>query len=115
MPLHWLEDVHRALEIKAVSQLLWPDKDREEWFSLVENHEKAVRFGLHPLRNRSSGLPCDLCGVDLSNGLRFVCPWVFIFRLPPCLTFGAHCRRKWHFAVTLKVSLPSGRCENIQK
>jgi hypothetical protein len=20
------------------------DKDREEWFSLVENHEKAVRF-----------------------------------------------------------------------
>jgi hypothetical protein len=44
LPLHWLEDVHRALGIKAVSQLLWPDKDREEWFSLVENHEKAVRF-----------------------------------------------------------------------
>jgi hypothetical protein len=26
---------------KAVSQLLWPDKDREEWFSLGENHEKV--------------------------------------------------------------------------
>ena len=49
MPLHWLEDVHRALEIKAVSQLLWPDKDREEWFSLVENHEKAVRFLSTPI------------------------------------------------------------------
>jgi hypothetical protein len=30
--------------LRAVSQLLWPDKDREEWFFLVENHEKAVRF-----------------------------------------------------------------------
>jgi hypothetical protein len=28
---------------KAVSQLLWSDKDREEWFSLGENHEKACR------------------------------------------------------------------------
>ena len=37
--------------IKAVSQLLWPDKDREEWFSLGENHEKAYRFGVHQLRN----------------------------------------------------------------
>jgi hypothetical protein len=70
--LHWLQYVHRALEIRAVSQLLWPDKDREVWFSLEENHEKAYRSGLHPLRNRSSGLPCDLCGVGLSNGLRFV-------------------------------------------
>ena len=40
---------------KAVSQLLWSDKDREEWFSLGENHEKASRFGLHQLRNRSNG------------------------------------------------------------
>jgi hypothetical protein len=39
--LHWSEDVPRALEIRAVSQLLWPDKDREVWFSLVENHEKG--------------------------------------------------------------------------
>jgi hypothetical protein len=29
---------------KAVSQLLWPDKDREVWFSLEENHEKGYRF-----------------------------------------------------------------------
>jgi hypothetical protein len=29
---------------KAVSQLLWPDKDREVWFSLGENHEKVYRF-----------------------------------------------------------------------
>src|SRR5580704_10068017 len=43
--------------IKAVSQLLWPDKDREEWFSLGENHERASRFGLHPLRNRISPEP----------------------------------------------------------
>jgi hypothetical protein len=28
--------------IRAVSQLLWPDKDREVWFSLGENHEKAI-------------------------------------------------------------------------
>jgi hypothetical protein len=30
--------------IRAVSQLLWPDEDREVWFSLGENHEKAHRF-----------------------------------------------------------------------
>ena len=36
---------------RAVSQLLWPDKDREVWFSLGENHEKVYRFGLHQLRN----------------------------------------------------------------
>jgi hypothetical protein len=28
----------------AISQLRWPDKDREVWFSLGENHEKAYRF-----------------------------------------------------------------------
>jgi hypothetical protein len=36
---------------RAVLQLLWPDKDREVWFSLGENHEKAYLFDLHPLRN----------------------------------------------------------------
>jgi hypothetical protein len=36
---------------KAVSQLLGPDKNREVWFSLGENHEKAYRFGLNQLRN----------------------------------------------------------------
>jgi hypothetical protein len=29
---------------RAVSQLLWPDKDRDVWFSLGENHEKAYLF-----------------------------------------------------------------------
>ena len=28
---------------RAVSQLLWTEKDREVWFSLGENHEKACR------------------------------------------------------------------------
>ena len=37
--------------IKAVSQLLWPVKGREVWFSLGENHEKAFLFGLLQLRN----------------------------------------------------------------
>jgi hypothetical protein len=40
--------------IRAVSQLLWSQKVREEWFSLEENHEKAYRSGLHQLRNSSS-------------------------------------------------------------
>jgi hypothetical protein len=40
--------------IRAVSQLLWTEKDREVWFSLGENHEKACRFGLHQLLNCSS-------------------------------------------------------------
>jgi hypothetical protein len=30
--------------LKAVAQLLWPYKDREEWFSLGENHEKLGRW-----------------------------------------------------------------------
>src|ERR1700734_4296204 len=34
---------------KAVSQLLWPDKDREEWFSLGENHEKVLGFPGFPV------------------------------------------------------------------
>jgi hypothetical protein len=40
--------------LRADSQLLWPLEDREVWFSLGENHEKAGRFGLHQLRNCSS-------------------------------------------------------------
>jgi hypothetical protein len=32
------------MRFKAVSQLLWPDKDCEEWFSLGENHEKVLGF-----------------------------------------------------------------------
>jgi hypothetical protein len=44
-------DYCRTRGSKAVSQLLWPDKDREVWFSLEENHEMAYPFGLHQLRN----------------------------------------------------------------
>jgi [ribosomal protein S18]-alanine N-acetyltransferase len=42
------------VSFKAVSQLLCSHKGREEWFSLGENHEKFVRFGVHQLRNRWS-------------------------------------------------------------
>jgi hypothetical protein len=34
----------RPRTFKAVSQLLWSHKGREEWFSLGENHEEACRF-----------------------------------------------------------------------
>ena len=39
-----LPPFRRRLPFKAVSQLLWTDKDREVWFSLRENHEGAYRF-----------------------------------------------------------------------
>jgi type IV pilus assembly protein PilA len=42
------------LRTKAFSQLLWPHEGREEWFSLGENHERLVPFGLHQLRNRTN-------------------------------------------------------------
>ena len=42
------------MQARAVSQLLWSDKDGEVWFSLEENHEKTYRSGLHQLRNRSN-------------------------------------------------------------
>jgi hypothetical protein len=46
---HSRERTERTL-LKALSQLPCPDKGREVWFSLGENHEKACRFGLPPLR-----------------------------------------------------------------
>jgi hypothetical protein len=33
----------------SVSQLLGCDKDREEWFSLAENHVDSGCFAHHPL------------------------------------------------------------------
>jgi hypothetical protein len=45
-----------AAVFKAVSQLLWPDKEREVWLSLRENREKANRFGLHQLRNSQAAV-----------------------------------------------------------
>jgi hypothetical protein len=53
-------------DIRAVSQLLWPDKDGEVWFSLEENHEEAYRSGLHQLRNRSSVMQTAIDPVNLS-------------------------------------------------
>ena len=44
------------MRFKAVSQLLWPDKDRAEWFSLGENRRKVLDFDLPQLRNRCSVL-----------------------------------------------------------
>jgi hypothetical protein len=41
----------KPYRFKEVSQLLRPDKDREVWFSLEENHEKAYHFCLNGLRN----------------------------------------------------------------
>ena len=35
---------------KAVSQLVWSRKGREEWFSLRENHERRRGFDLHQSR-----------------------------------------------------------------
>jgi hypothetical protein len=40
--------------LKAVLQLLWSVKVREEWFSLGEKHEKLFGIGLHRLPNRCS-------------------------------------------------------------
>jgi hypothetical protein len=48
---NWWEQYPPRHSPRAVSQLLWPDTHREVWFSLGENHEKAYRFGQHPLRN----------------------------------------------------------------
>ena len=50
----------------------WADKDREEWFSLGENHEKVVGFGLRQLRNRLAvqGIHCASQGASTSPWLR---------------------------------------------
>ncbi len=50
---------HRRIQIgwlEAVSQLLWPGKDREAWFSWEKNHDDVSRFGLHQLRNCLGGV-----------------------------------------------------------
>jgi hypothetical protein len=43
---------------KAISQLLWPDKDREERFSLGENHEKIFVFPGFPARGTHREQQC---------------------------------------------------------
>ena len=57
-------EMEEGVGLKAVSQLLWPDRDPEVWFSLEENHEKAYHFGLHQLRN-CPVVMVFVCGVRL--------------------------------------------------
>src|ERR1700760_4371231 len=45
-----------TMRFKSVPQLLWSGKDREEWFSLGENHKWRRGSGLHQFRNRSRAL-----------------------------------------------------------
>jgi hypothetical protein len=46
------------MRFRAVSQLLWPDKDREEWFSLRENHERLFCSPGFPARGIHRGQSC---------------------------------------------------------
>ena len=57
--------------LNAVSQLRCPRKEREEWFSLQENREKAFRIGLYQSRNRR-GHPCKqpAGGIDRCRTMR---------------------------------------------
>ena len=48
----------QPIPVLAVSQLRWPDKDREEWFSLGENHEKVLGFPGFPERGTRRELLC---------------------------------------------------------
>src|ERR1700677_2850339 len=62
-------ETYLAGPTRAVSQLLWPDKGREVWFSLGENHEKGSCFGLHQLRKCSKA--------QRSHLLAFCTLWYF--------------------------------------
>jgi predicted NUDIX family NTP pyrophosphohydrolase len=59
---------------KRFSQLLWPDKDREEWFSLGENHEKVLGSDRPQLRNLCSALnpPIELSNINCDLALRLI-------------------------------------------
>ncbi len=47
--------------------VLWPDGDRKEWFSLDENQQKLLDFGLHQLRNRCSPKQRTFCRTGGAN------------------------------------------------
>src|ERR1700722_16744737 len=53
--------------LKVVWQLLWPDRDRKERFSLDENQQKLLGFGLHQLRNRCSPKQRTFCRTGGAN------------------------------------------------
>jgi S-disulfanyl-L-cysteine oxidoreductase SoxD len=46
------------MRFRAVSQLLWPDRDREEWFSLRENHVRRHGSPGFPARGTHRGQSC---------------------------------------------------------
>jgi hypothetical protein len=61
-----------ASGLEAVSQLLWPEKDGEVWFSLGENHEKAYRFpDFH--HDRQGEMPATAVGGRYSSPRRSSC------------------------------------------
>jgi hypothetical protein len=78
-------ELEKEVPAKAISQTLWPGKDREVWFSLGENHEKASRFGLHHLRNcHGREKRVGLAGsANLSRMLRSISPRRSACAVPP--------------------------------
>src|ERR1700693_4894885 len=52
----WACVVLRINSLEQFRNYVVSGKNREEWFSLRENHDKACRFGLHQLQNCSSVL-----------------------------------------------------------
>jgi hypothetical protein len=52
--------------LNAVSQLRCPRKEREEWFSLEEDHEKVCRIGLNQSGNHR-GHPCKQSAVGIGR------------------------------------------------
>ena len=59
------DGIENSFQLRQFRNLLWTDKNREVWFSLEENHEKAYHFGLHQLRN---------CRARLLQGCGFFIP-----------------------------------------
>jgi hypothetical protein len=83
-----------GISFKAVSQLPWPDKDREVWFSLGENHEKAYRFP--DFLQRSAGREQRYATFFAESRMQFGIPNK-IYRKSG---FGLHQLRNWPSGVT---------------
>ena len=59
------------MRFKALSQLLWSDMDREEWFSLGENHKKDPWLRTTPI---AKPLQCSACGAGFVRVRRYMGP-----------------------------------------
>ena len=62
--------------IRAVSQLLWSEKDREEWFSLRENHEKpiaSVYTNCETALERRLQRPREIISIESIEAAFFIC------------------------------------------